>query len=189
MGDLRERLAGLFSGAMDAGAMGCRQAGDYPDAALDLIAEECAGLAVVRTLASMTTTIQPHEWVGWAIPVPIAPAPPSLLEQVARMLLERNPWTGDDWLWPSDDPPPFAAAYADTPSGRQYVLASSACERCGGKGKIGKVVAMEPSFGLVKPSCPDCNGTGARADVGAIARRYGGDGDARLARFEVGRNG
>jgi hypothetical protein len=33
--------------------------------------------------------------------------------------------------------------------------------------------------------CPACNGTGTRVDVGAIARRYGGSGDARVARFGV----
>ena len=184
MGDLRERLAGLFSGAMDAGAMGCRQAGDYPDAALDLIAEECAGLAVVRTLASMTTTCQPHEWVGWAIQIPIAPAPPSLLDRVAGMLLERNPWTGDDWLWPSDDPPPFAAAYSDTPTGRVYVLVSAECRPCWGTGHVGA------DHDGTMDDCRDCNGTGARADIAAIAARYPGDHSedtARLARFEVER--
>ena len=156
----------------------------------DMLVEECAGLAVVRTLASMTTTCQPHEWVGWAIPVPIAPAPPSLLERVAEMLLERNPWTGDDWLWPSDDPPLFAAAYSDTPGGRQYVLASAACDRCQGDGAIGLAETADQFLGLVRYTCHACHGTGARTDVSAIAARYPGDhgeDTAHLARFEVER--
>jgi hypothetical protein len=64
---------------------------------------------------------------------------------------------------------------------RTYVLVSGECPRCDGDGT---------GFGDGTPClgadvCPDCSGTGARIDVGAIARRYGGDGDARVARFEV----
>jgi len=163
----------------------------------DMLVEECAGLAVVRTLASMTTTIQPHEWVGWAIQIPIAPAPPSLLERVAMELAisATCPACYGGCIECQDTgrtghPPPFAAAYSDTPTGRVYVLASAACDRCQGNGAIGLAETVDQFLGLVRYTCHACNGTGARTDVGAIAARYPGDhgeDTAHLARFEVER--
>ena len=62
------------------------------------------------------------------------------------------------------------------------------CEACCGSGRRLNATAGSGEYARdLVVDCPDCNGTGARADVEAIARRYGGDGDARSARFEVKR--
>ena len=144
--------------------------------------EECAGLAVVECLPMPEDgTLLHGTGTSWSADrvVPIAPAPPSLAEAVAQYLT-RNPSHcpychnhGPCVSHPK--PPPFAAAYSDTPTGRAYVLVSVGCETCGGKGHVGVA------------GCRRCNGKGARTDVGEIARRYGGSGDARSARFEVRR--
>lgn len=75
------------------------------------------------------------------------------------------------------EPYPFAAAYSDASGVRTYVLVSGECEACNGDRLI-------PPY---KP-CPDCSGTGARVDVRAIAKQYGGGACGnRTARFEVPR--
>jgi len=152
--------------------------------------EECAGLAVVATLYGHITR-------ATRIPdpaeprIPIAPAPPSLAEDVAEYLT-RNPshcayCHGHGLCISHPKPPPFAAAYSDTPAGRRYWLASAECRACVGTGRDDSGVNVHDNTRDESAICPDCNGTGARTDVGAIARRYGGDGTARSASFEVTR--
>jgi len=152
--------------------------------------EECAGLAVVATLYGHITR-------ATRIPdpaeprIPIAPAPPSLAEDVAEYLT-RNPshcayCHGHGLCISHPKPPPFAAAYSDTPAGRRYWLASADCEACAGTGDDPIVTKTEDDGYLLPALCGHCNGTGARTDCSAIARRYGGDGTARSASFEVTR--
>jgi len=163
--------------------------------------EECAGLAVVATLHGHVTR-------ATRIPdpaeprIPIAPAPPSLAEDVARGLAgygipskcEHCNGTGNRRVplqrsrcphcesGRSRSPAPFAAAYSDTPTERRYWLASAACPACYDEPRCEPI--RQPRR---EPPCARCSGTGARTDVGAIARRYGGDGFARSATFEVKR--
>jgi hypothetical protein len=89
------------------------------------------------------------------------------------------------YWWRRELQPPFAAAWHESRGVRTYVLVSAKCERC--KGARSVPARLGPGEkGIMSPSlCPGCNGRGTRTDVGAIARRYGGDGDARKARFEV----
>ena len=114
------------------------------------IVEECCRLAVVGKLPRYHVDTEMGWYDGYRRDVPIAPAPPSLAGDVALELLHRVSAQREAL---GTQPPPFAAAYSDTPTGRVYVLRSG-----------------------------DCG-----SDVGAIARRYGGDGDAREATFEVRR--
>lgn len=134
--------------------------------------KECAAGAVVGRL---------YTHAGWPAhigpdpgPIPIANGPPGdeRLREVAGELLVM-PWEVET----ADDAWPFAAAYHDAGGVRTYVLVSGECKPCAGCGYWGDNRGSD--------RCADCNGTGTTTDVGSIARRYGGDGDARTARFEV----
>lgn len=167
--------------------------------------EECAAGAVVETIAehvpgshNVTLDLTVRDPF---IDIPIANAPPSdeMCEDVARELLgwgipstcEHCKGTGNRRVplqrsrcphcesGQTRSEPPFAAAWHEAGGVRRYVLVSAECDACGGVGMR--------DYNPGHHRCIDCSGTGARVDVGAIARRYGGDGDARVARFEVER--
>lgn len=157
-----------------------------------LVEECCAGAVVGRLprLRPFMAIAVGGEWEdarGHQGVIPIADVGgfASLAEDVARTLLESDcpPCSGttcDICEERGHDPSsPIAAAYTDAGGVRSWVLASAACSACDGFGSR--------SFGdaLLGPGCPDCSGTGARTPVDQIARRYGGEGTARLARFET----
>lgn len=191
-----------------------------------LIEECCAGAVILWLDQSvgwyLHRPIVPNGVYPEYLPILLANATPSLLEDVARELLHRgariaqeSPGDGGQRVANADqsgpDPsvgagvkstgvslpevaggspatrPPvqqlsFAAAWHEGPEGRTYVLVSAECEECCD-------ADYQPTYyqGEVcgPRGCLACNGTRARVDVGEIARRYGGDGGARVARFVV----
>lgn len=186
--ELREEIEREVRVAVDEGAKIGR------DAYRRTMIEECAAGAVVGTLrAHLRGPSFAHDLDKRPDnhPIPIAAAPPSLAEAVARLLVAKPPCfveecrEGDECVRPGEECEtcpqyPFAGAYSDANGRRTYTLVSRECETCDGIGGC-----PDPD-GLPKPlRCISCNGTGSTTDVGAIARRYGGDGDARVARFEV----
>ena len=155
-----------------------------PSARLPIIEECCAGTVVGRlphhpagTLTDTAEMVSSQWYRLLSARIPIANAPSSLLEAVAEELATR-PHAG----YSPTRLPPFAAAYTDANGVRTYVLRAGECPACDGNGETYE--EHEP-WATETLGCGYCEGTGTRADVGAIARCYGGDGDARTARFEV----
>ena len=147
-----------------------------------LVGECCAG-AVVELLPLPTPC--DAAWLALDLPpVPIANCGcESLAEEVARELAggevtHHEP--PEDVKLTVTDTPPFAAVWWEDAGGRHYVLVSGACPEC-----VNGEIPWDAEQGFAITKCDVCDGTGARTDVGEIARRYGGDGDARVARFEV----
>jgi hypothetical protein len=145
--------------------------------------KECAAGAVVGRLpwddVPTMLLVETERYKWWrALPaIPIANGPPGdeRLREVAAQLAVT--WR----ITPADDgrkrlgPPPFAAAYHDSGGVRHYVLVAGECDVCDDAAELPST-DLEP---LHRRPCPKC------IDVGAVARRYGGDGGSRVARFEV----
>ncbi len=204
---LHERVAAVFSGDRWNRANGASVAtvDELADRAIAIVrrslVEECAAEAKISMLVCFVST---HGGPLKLLPLdnldpftPIAAAPRSLAEDVARELLkptcttcghrptchigEPKDMTACD-EYEAEDAPPFAAAYTDLADGsKEYVLVSAECEACKGEG----VVDTDEPPG---EWCMDCYHSGARTDVAKIAARYEPDrrdNTARVARFVV----
>jgi hypothetical protein len=153
-----------------------------------IVEECCAGAVVVELHTHITGS--PRYAPKEVIPIANGPPDPELLAEVARGLLERHclddtchyhvELDGDACPYRDEtcQSPPFAAAWHEGAEGRVYVLVSGECEAC----EDGTMLEHGRYTSTALP-CDVC--LGAHTDVGEIARRYGGDGDAREARFVV----
>lgn len=164
------------------------------------IIEECAAGAVVEKVPRHPVSPWTNEptvpWGLWdSLPaVPVANAPASLAEDVARELVggglcDHCPTCSGDDGTGCVPTIPFAAAYHDAGGVRTYVLVSRECGRCAG------LAVESTSLGVPHDGgdaiCGICQGTGATTNVRSIADRYQPDrpwrdeDTLRRARFEV----